>query len=258
MPDMRTDEDIARNVPFRARVSHRLAMHVRTSPATLRAETPLVLFTFDDVPTSACTTGADLLGAYGATGTYYIAGDLIGCRGAHWDLADESTIARLYVEGHEIGCHTHSHAFLPGLDPSEVAAEARRNADRLRRIVPELRIESFAFPYGYGSLSAKRALGTIYRSSRSIMPGLNVGRVDRQFLKAVPLIEGRVDADGIARAMDDALARKGWLIFYGHDVTARPSPYGCSPALLEAALRAAAARDIPRVGVAEGLRRAKA
>ena len=52
------------------------------------------------------------------------------------------------------------------------------------------------------------------------------------------------------------LARKGWLIFYGHDVTAAPSPYGCTPALFEAALRAAEARGIACLSVKEALRRA--
>jgi peptidoglycan/xylan/chitin deacetylase (PgdA/CDA1 family) len=239
---MPADRDTADAVPLLARLSHRVAIHIRTASVTLAVQTPLVSLTFDDAPLSACTTGADLLGAYGATGTYYIAGGLIGSRHRHWQLADEDSIARLHRDGHEIGCHTYSHAFLPGLSSRGIAIEAGRNAERLRGIVPDL--------------NAKRALATIYGSSRGIMPGLNVGRIDRQFLKALPLIEGRMDADGIARAMDDALARMGWLIFYGHDVAEHPSAYGCSPTLLEAALRAATARSIHCIGVAEGLRRA--
>jgi hypothetical protein len=27
--------------------------------------------------------------------------------------------------------------------------------------------------------------------------------------------------------------RKSWLIFYSHDVRSKPSPYGCTPSLLE-------------------------
>lgn len=188
------DKDVADDVPLLARLSHRVAMHFRTAPTTLACETPLVSLTFDDAPLSACTAGADLLGVYAAAGTYYIAGGLIGSRHAHWELADDERIARLHRDGHEIGCHTYSHAFLPSLSPSEIADEARRNVDRLREIVPGLSIESFAFPFGYASLAAKRALRGIYRSSRGIMPGLNVGRVDRYFLKALPLIEGRIGA----------------------------------------------------------------
>lgn len=250
------DGDVAGAVSLRTRLSHRLARHLRTAPATIALKTPLVSFTFDDAPVCACTTGTEMLETYGAKGTFYIAGGLIGTRALHWRLADEARIAALHESGHEIGSHTYSHVFVPNLGMEAIAEESRRNRERLRAIVPGLRLESFAFPYGFGSLPAKRALAGIYRSSRSIVPGLNHGQADLQFLRANPLMDGRMDAAQIARMMDDALARNGWLIFYGHDVVDGPSPYGCSPALLEAALRAAKERGIPCVSVAEGLRRA--
>ena len=252
------DGDVARAASLTARVSHRLARHIPMAPVRLAPATPLVSFTFDDAPDCACTRGADLLADHGALGTYYIAGGLIGTQALHWQLADEATLAALHAAGHEIGSHTYTHAFLPDLTAKAIREESRRNRERLRAILPGLRLESFAYPFGFGSLGAKRALRTLYRSSRGILPGLNLGRGDRHFLRANPLIEGRVDADDIARMMDDALARNGWLIFYGHDVVERPSPYGCSPRLLDAALRAAGARGIPCATVAEGLRRAVA
>ena len=36
----------------------------------------------------------------------------------------------------------------------------------------------------------------------------------------------------------DCARRGGWLIFYTHDVTPTPSPWGCSPGLFAAALAA--------------------
>jgi hypothetical protein len=50
----------------------------------------------------------------------------------------------------------------------------------------------------------------------------------------------------------------GWLIFYGHDVAERPSPYGCAPALLNHALETAARRKIPALTMAEAMRCARA
>lgn len=224
---------------------------MRLAPAT-----PLVSFSFDDAPVCACTVGADLLDAYGAKATFYIAGGLIGTHALHWRMADDDHIAALHAAGHEIGSHTYSHAFVPNLGAEAIIAESRRNAERLRAIVPGLALESFAFPYGFGSLPAKRTLSGLFRTSRAIVPGINAGRADLQFLRANPLMDVRLDAAGIVRLMDEACACNGWLIFYGHDVVHDPSPYGCSPALLEAALRAAADRGIPCVSVAEGLRRA--
>lgn len=250
------DGDVARVATLRTRLTQRLARHLRTAPATVSPKTPLVSFTFDDAPVCACTTGAVMLDAYGAKGTYYIAGGQIGTRSLHWQLADDSHIAALHESGHEIGSHTYSHAFMPNLGTDAIVAESRRNRERLHAVVPGLPLENFAFPYGFGSVAAKRALAGIYASSRSIVTGLNVGRTDLQFLRANPLMNVWTDPTGIARLMDDALACNGWLIFYGHDVVERPSPYGCTPSLLEAALGLAADRGIPCVTVAEGLRRA--
>jgi hypothetical protein len=70
----------------------------------------------------------------------------------------------------------------------------------------------------------------------------------------MPLIERQMDRDGIERAFDEALATNGWLIFYGHDVAKRPSPYGCSPSLLNHALETAARRGIPALTMTEAMR----
>ena len=85
------------------------------------------------------------------------------------------------------------------------------------------------------------------------MPGVNSGTVDLQFLRAMPLIDRRIDRDGIERAFDEAQINNGWLIFYTHDVADEPSPYGCSPALLTYALEAASRRKIPVLNMAEAL-----
>ena len=45
----------------RAKVGHRLAMHLRVDLFRLRNSTPMVSFTFDDLPKSAVTTGAGML-----------------------------------------------------------------------------------------------------------------------------------------------------------------------------------------------------
>ena len=89
------------------------------------------------------------------------------------------------------------------------------------------------------------------------MQGVNAGSVDLQFLRAMPLIDREMDRDGIDRAFDEAQTNNGWLIFYSHDVTDRPSPYGCSPALLAHALRAAAKRKIPALTMAEAMQCAR-
>jgi hypothetical protein len=139
-----------------------------------------------------------------------------------------------------------------------MAAELTKNRAYLLGLDSSIKIENFAYPYGIGSVLRKGQLGKAFRSSRGILPGVNSGNVDLQYLRAVPLIDRQIDRDGIDRAFDEAVASNGWLIFYSHDVEATPSPYGCSPELLRHALDAAARRNIPAMSVAGALRFARA
>jgi hypothetical protein len=95
-----------------------------------------------------------------------------------------------------------------------------------------MQIENLAYPYGLGSVRRKTQLAKAFKSSRGIVPGVNRGTVDLHYLRSTPLVSHHIDDDGIDRAFDELVATNGWLIFYGQDVTAEPSPYGCTPDLL--------------------------
>jgi peptidoglycan/xylan/chitin deacetylase (PgdA/CDA1 family) len=237
----------------RARFSHRMAMHLRVEPFRLRNATPMVSFTFDDVPKSAATVGAAILEAHGVHGTFYVIGSQVGTSSPLWDMVDGEDVVALHRQGHEIACHTFSHKRACDLDAETLNAEIARNQRYLRSLDASIRIENFAYPFGYGSFVRKRQLKTLFKSCRSIVPGVNSGTVDLQFLRAIPLIDRRIDRDGIERAFDQAQTDNGWLIFYTHDVANEPSPYGCSPSLLNEALEAASRRKIPVLNMAEAL-----
>jgi peptidoglycan/xylan/chitin deacetylase (PgdA/CDA1 family) len=237
----------------KARVSHRLATHLRVESFQLLNPTPMVSFTFDDIPKSAATTGARILEDHGAHGTFYVSGGLVGTTSPNWDVVEIPDILALCRNGHEIGCHTFSHQRACDLDQQSMAEEIERNREYLRTLDPSIKVWNFAYPFGYGSFGRKRQLKTEFNSCRSIVPGVNFGAVDLQFLRAMPLIDQRIDRDGIERAFDDAQNNNGWLIFYSHDVADRPSPYGCSPALMNHALEAASRRQIPVLNMAEAL-----
>jgi peptidoglycan/xylan/chitin deacetylase (PgdA/CDA1 family) len=237
----------------RARFSHRMAMHLCVEPFQMRNATPMVSFTFDDVPKSAATVGAAILEAHDAHGTFYVIGSQVGTSSQLWDMVDGEDVVALHRGGHEIACHTFSHKRACDLDAETLRAEIERNQRYLRSLDASIRIENFAYPFGYGSFVRKRQLKTVFKSCRSIAPGVNSGSVDLQFLRAMPLIDRRIDRDGIERAFDEAQTANGWLIFYTHDVADEPSPYGCSPALLNEALEAASRRKIPILNMAEAL-----
>jgi peptidoglycan/xylan/chitin deacetylase (PgdA/CDA1 family) len=243
---------------LRARVSNRLARHFRGSPFQLNGTGPMVSFTFDDVPKSAATAGAPILEEHGARGTFYIAGGLVDQWQGHWTGVSADEIVALHRRGHEVACHTFSHARATDLDAAAMMVEMEKNRRYFLALDPSIRIENFAYPYGFASVSHKRQLGKAFRSARGILPGVNSGAIDLQFLRSTPLIETDIDRDGIDRVFDQAVAKNGWLIFYSHDVRAAPSPYGCSPTMLRHALKAASSRKIPILSVAQALKRAGA
>jgi len=243
---------------FAARVNNRLARHFCAVPYRLPANNPMVSFTSDDIPQSAASAGAPMLEEYGGRGTFYISGGLVGQWSGHWAGISTDGILELHRSGHEIACHTFSHKRALELDAAAMAAEVETNRRYFCALDPSIKLENFAYPYGQGSVSRKAQLGSLFRSSRAILPGVNHGTVDLQFLRASPLIDRYIDRAGIERAFDEAAATGGWLIFYGHDVVEKPSPYGCTPRMLRDALEAAARRKMPIVSVAEALRRAGA
>jgi peptidoglycan/xylan/chitin deacetylase (PgdA/CDA1 family) len=243
---------------LKARVSNRLARHFRAAPLRLPGNAPMVSFTFDDVPRSAATVGAPMLEEFGGRATFYVAGSLVSQWSGLWAGIGADEIIDLHRNGHEIACHTFSHRRATELDAAAMEAEIEQNRRYFHGLDASIRLENFAYPYGLASLLRKRQLGNTFRSSRGILPGVNSDLVDLHFLRATPLIDEDIDTSGVERAFDEAAACGGWLIFYGHDVAAEPSRYGCTPQLLRHALQAASRRNIPIVSVAEALRRAGA
>ena len=218
----------------------------------------MVSFTFDDIPDSAANVGAPMLEEYGGRGTFYVAGGLLSQWSGHWNGADADDIVGLHSKGHEIACHTFSHRRAIDLDQHTMAEEIELNRRFLESLDSSTKLENFAYPYGQASISRKGQLANTFRSSRGIAPGVNSGHIDLHFLRATPLVNDHIDEDGIERVFDEAVKTGGWLIFYGHDIVAKPSPYGCTPQLMRHALRVAERRKLPIVSVADVLRRADA
>jgi peptidoglycan/xylan/chitin deacetylase (PgdA/CDA1 family) len=243
---------------LKARVGNKLARHLRAQPFKLNNNSPMVSFTFDDAPVSAATRGAGMIEEYNARATFYVAGGLAESSSGNWTTVSADDVASLHHRGHEIGCHTFSHTRVTDLTAAAMAAEIEKNRRYLLALDPSIRIENFAYPYGTGSVLRKGQLGKTFRSSRGILPGVNSGTVDLQYLRATPLVDDLIDRDGIERVFDEAIATNGWLIFYSHDVEAAPSNYGCTPMLLRHALEAASRRKMPALSVANALSRAGA
>jgi peptidoglycan/xylan/chitin deacetylase (PgdA/CDA1 family) len=237
-----------------AKLSRFMARNIATNALTMCNDKPLVTFTFDDAPASACTTGATLLDRYNAHGTFYISGGGCGLMSPGGRLATAEQLKALYANGHEIGCHTFSHAALGAVSRNARALELKHNRTFLQSIHADIVVRNFAYPYGDLSLAAKRHVEMNFDSCRSLLPGANVGVIDLGALKSCELQNSSIGRQGIRDVIAETVCQNGWLIFVSHDVDRRPSQFGASPDLLEFALNTAATAGCQVVSVRSALR----
>jgi peptidoglycan/xylan/chitin deacetylase (PgdA/CDA1 family) len=243
----------SRYAKIRGKVSRFLARNVVTKKSTMSNARPLVTFTFDDAPASACDKGARLLEQYGACGTYYISGGGCGTASPGGRLATTEQIKALCVKGHEIGCHTYLHTAVSGIGHDALGAGLERNRSLLQGIDRDITVRNFAYPYGDLSFRAKRYLEAYFDSCRSLCPGVNVGTVDLGALKSCQLENASIDRQGILEVVGETVRRNGWLVFVSHDVDNEPSRFGVSPDLLEFALITAGAAGCQLLTVRDAL-----
>lgn len=222
-----------------SKVRRRAVRLMHRRPARLSHSGPVVSFTFDDVPISGAETGAAILEAAGARGTWYVCAGLFDQPGDMGRYANHDEIGRLAQAGHEIACHTHSHLDCGLADEAAIGADADRNAEALSRL--SARPRHFAYPYGEVSPQAKKALKGRYGSLRAVHSGIVTQGSDLNQLPAVG-IEGEDGEAEAIRWIDKAVERNAWVILYTHDVRENPSRYGCTPQALERIVAHAQAR----------------
>lgn len=220
-----TPEPLIQRALGSARV--RFTRNVRLNAFRSHLSEPMVSFSFDDVPRSALTEGGRILRERGWTGSYYVAGSLCGRRLDGIDYMDRDDIIAADQEGHEIGCHTFSHLRLRTATSEAIREDLKRNEDFMRAVLPQHKLSSFAYPFGDLDLRSKALLSRKFPICRGIWEGVNQNRIDFAQLKSVSLERRAFDERAIEYWLDRTQAAKGWLIFFTHDISDDPSPYGC-------------------------------
>lgn len=225
--------------------------------ARVTLDAALASFSFDDFPKSAWTVGGPILTRHGALATYYAVGDFCGRTVDAVEQYDEATLRAVHAAGHEVGCHTFSHQHGSRVASPALAADIARNAEFLAGRLGEKPV-SFAYPYGDISPRTKTLLAGLYPSARGITAGLNGPVADLAQLRAYPL-EARSSTEAqVEHWVAAAKAANAWLVFFSHDVADAPTPYGCTPRMLEHALETVRAAGIEILPVKDALARALA
>jgi len=241
-------------VRLAAKASRFIARQSRSKLLTVGAGLPMVTFTFDDVPASACERGARILEEHGARGTFYVAAS--GCGTPSPEGSRRASIDQLrtiWANGHELGCHTYSHCAVRRISFDQLGLELDRNRSALRQVDGRIAVRNFAYPYGDLSIGTKRYLEGRFDSCRSTHAGINSGLADLGALHAWPLQDAALDHAKIADLIAETTRRCGWLIFFSHEVAESPSGYGVSPDLLDWAVGTAKKSGCAVTTVADGL-----
>ncbi len=211
--------------------------HYSAKPSQLAPTQPVFSFSFDDAPVSSMIHGAQILERADARGTYYVAlglaskadercqGPVTGAYGKQVYCLSEEEIVELHRRGHHIGCHGYSHRRPDGLSTEWIVTDCERNQKRLSALLSSP-IDHYSFPYGKVRAGVKRVLNHRYASMRSIVGGINLGRVDLSHLRANAVYSTHFDRAKLQRLIEHNLAVGGWTIFYTHEVCEHPNPWG--------------------------------
>ncbi|MDE2429442.1 MAG: polysaccharide deacetylase family protein [Burkholderiales bacterium] len=213
------------------------ARHLTCRWLPLGKEKGVVSFTFDDVPASACHRGAELLQQYQARGTFYICGGLTD--GVEQTQACHSVrdLHNLVAAGHELGCHTFSHTNCANTSLMEIQRDWDKNQAFFH--AEKLPLSGFAFPFGAYDFGSKVAASKRFFYNRITGGGAQLRRADLSALRAQALYAATTPSDVILKLIQQVASDGGWLIFYSHEVSAHPGPWGTTPEQLEMALRLA-------------------
>jgi peptidoglycan/xylan/chitin deacetylase (PgdA/CDA1 family) len=216
--------------PWLRAADNLLVRHVLSPRIMIRPSRPIVTFTFDDIPASAATLGADILERHGVGGTFYIAGRLI-TGGAREGFADVDACRKLALAGHELGCHTFSHTGLRNMDGAQAAADLAQNEEFFSSIASTMKPSNFAYPFNKSTVAALPALRSRLRTARGGHAGINRGSVAAYQLSAVEIAQP--EDPNLDDWLDDLAREPGWLIYFTHDVSDSASRYGSRPATLD-------------------------
>jgi len=199
---------------------------------------------FDDFPVTAWTEAGPILAEHGVKATYYVCGGLCGGVNMDRDQYRVEHLQALHAAGHEVGCHTFGHTSALRMDREALRLSLDANAAWVAERLGGHRMTTFAWPFGDATVGAKAMVRARFDLARGVRDGVNAGREDRALIRSIGLESRRLPGYDIEGLMAEAAERLGWLTAYGHDVSERPTDYGCTPDDLDRVLRLAKAAGL--------------
>ncbi len=152
----------------------------------------------------------------------------------------------------EIGSHTYSHADLTALSESAMLQELQRAKTYFSAY--GIKADGFAAPFGGYNQAVQNAVARHHAYLRTAWNGNNSMPYSDYEIKAVE-VSYTMTPEAAYAIIDEAMARKEWLVLYWHDITADGSaPYTYSLANFTKIADYIKAKNYPVKTVAEALK----
>jgi glycosyltransferase involved in cell wall biosynthesis/peptidoglycan/xylan/chitin deacetylase (PgdA/CDA1 family) len=222
-------------------------------PFWMSPQRPLISFTFDDFPRSALLAGGAILNRFGRSGTYYASLGLVGKETPSGQIFSPDDLTTLLEQGHELGCHTFSHCDSWETATKTFETSILENHAALNRLFPYAEFKTFSYPISLPRPQTKARVADHFLCGRGGGQTFNVGKVDLNQLSAYFLEKSRDNLQAVKDLIDRNRQACGWLIFATHDISDRPTPFGCTPEFFENVVQYAIGSGAQIVPVVEAL-----
>jgi peptidoglycan/xylan/chitin deacetylase (PgdA/CDA1 family) len=150
-------------------------------------------------------------------------------------IASFQQISKLIEGGHELGCHTYSHVDAWTEPYGDFEKSLDLNESAFKKEFPTVILSSFAYPKGSATGKVKKIIEKRFVTGRGIYWGINVKKVDANLLNACELYCRGKESSVYKRCIqtiDRCIREKGWSIFFTHDISDSPGPFGCTHEVL--------------------------
>jgi peptidoglycan/xylan/chitin deacetylase (PgdA/CDA1 family) len=205
------------------------ARYLFRRPLLIKTQSPLISFTFDDFPRSALLTGGPILKHFGLAGSYYASLSLMGKQGCSGQMFSREDLDLLLEQGHELGCHTFGHCHSGETEPSIFENSILENRRALNALRLGASFRTFSYPISAPRAWTKHKVSRYFDCCRGGGQTFNVGTADLNYLNAYFLEQSRDTPEIVHKVIDQNRMAGGWLILATHDISAPPSPFGCTP-----------------------------
>lgn len=238
---------------LRGKYRRTLSAALDRRPVKMQNTGPLISFTFDDFPGSALEVGGKILLAHDVAGTYYVSLGLLNRDEPTGRICSSADLTEVLAQGHELGCHTFGHCDAWETEPRFFEESILANRRALKQILPEADFVTMSYPISTPQPGTKRRTERHFAGCRGGGQTFNLGTVDLNYLQAFFLEQSRDAPSTIWEMIDRNCVDGGWLIFATHDVTPRPTRFGCTPEFFDEVVARAVKSGAQVLPVAQAL-----